>query len=95
MSDIRVSMVSFSEEGIGFQYQASDDVRSGGMELAHQLSASASNPDYADDFEELHIMAQRLLVSLLEDFRDAEPYSLVDLEDDDDGIEGMGMEPGE
>lgn len=89
MSERSITQVSFEDGGLVVQYLDTEDVRvQGKVALAHQLSVSASHPDYREDMEALYRKVQRLLDNVLEDFENSEPFTPDD--EDDDDMKGMG-----
>jgi hypothetical protein len=90
MSDVVVSTVSFSPDGLDVQFMVlPDDVRSGGALIASRsYSIAARHPEYGDDVQDITRAITELVEEVHAGFAD-EPIAQPEPDTDDDDA-GMG-----
>lgn len=91
MSEVVVSSLEFSEEGVQVQYMTvPDDIRDDGrLVSSHMIAISVRQDEVGDDVTLLREAAERLVQNALTEFEDSEivePSADVEDEDDDRGM---------
>lgn len=95
MSEVVVSSMEFSEEGVQIAYMVvPDDIRDDGrLVVSRMIAISARQDEVGDDVVLLREAAERLVRVATTEFDDAEivePLADTDGEEDEDESRGMG-----
>lgn len=91
MSDIRISHVQWSQDGISIGFiDLDDDVRVEGQVVRHTtFDLSNQHPDYREAIEKLEKRVVRLVEDAMEDYNASIPFTPT-APDDDADEKGMG-----
>lgn len=92
MSDIRISHIAFSEDGVSIGFiDLATDVRPDSSVVRHtQFDIGNDHPDYRDAIEKLQRRAVRLVEDSMENWEAAIPFVPSEPGDDDEDSPGMG-----